>query len=446
MPVSRKHNTSCFSDICREKSRLSGLIAGIPQEPHILMSITRKKETLLFLSALVITGLILNACGVNLPEIGRRISNQPTIKIAIQSPLSGSKSSVGIDIKNGAQLALEQRKDALEEMGFKVDLVEFDDQANIQVGVDNARKIVADPTFLCVVGHYNSGVQIASSEEYHKAGLANISPANTSPQVTDRGYIEISRLVGRDDIQGVVAANFAQSQGVKTVFIVHDKTVYGQGVAEFFKQRATELEIEVLGFEGTQEQENFAAIIESITTTNPELVYFGGIHDQAGILLKLVRENGYQGTFMGPDGLDSPELLLIAGPALLESGGLFYSTVSGPASLYPGTAQFVADFETRFGTYPQPFAAQAYDAMSICLQAIENAVQNADGETPTRQDVAQAIRALRDFPGITGTFTFNDIGDPLSSQYFIIQVKSSDPAKWNENTVIETLNIPPPNP
>ncbi|MFO7586298.1 MAG: branched-chain amino acid ABC transporter substrate-binding protein [Anaerolineales bacterium] len=410
------------------------------------MLLKRTEGTLLFLCALVIASLVLNSCGVNLPEIGGRISNQQTIKIATQSPLSGSKSSVGIDIKNGALLALEQRKDALEEMGFRVELVEFDDQANIQVGVDNARKIVADPAFLCVVGHYNSGVQIASSEEYHKAGLANISPANTSPQVTDRGYIEVSRLVGRDDIQGVVAANFAQSQGVSTVFIVHDKTVYGQGVAEFFKQRAKELEVEVVGFEGTEEHEIFDTIIEAIVTTNPELVYFGGIHDQAGILLRQVRENGYQGIFMGPDGLDSPELLLIAGPALLENGGLFYSTVSGPASLYPGTAQFVTDFETRFDAYPQPFAAQAYDAMSICLQAIENAARSADGEIPTRQDVAQAVRALRDFPGITGTFTFNDIGDPLSSQYFIIQVKSSDPAKWNENTVIETLNIPPPNP
>jgi branched-chain amino acid transport system substrate-binding protein len=410
------------------------------------MWINPKKKSLLLLSLLAIASLVLISCGGNLPDIGDITNKHRTIKIATQSPLSGSKSSVGIDIKNGALLALEQRKDALEDMGFGVELVEFDDQANIQVGVDNARKIVADPAFLCVVGHYNSGVQIASSEEYHKAGLANISPSNTSPQVTDRGYIEISRLVGRDDIQGVVAANFAHSQGLETVFIVHDKTIYGQGVAEFFKQRARELDIEVLGFEGTEEQENFDPIIEAIATTNPELVYFGGIHDQAGVLLRQVRENGYQGIFMGPDGLDSPELLLIAGPALLESGSLFYSTVSGPASLYPGTAQFVADFEARFGTYPQPFAAQAYDAMSICLQAIENAANSANGEIPTRQAVAKAVRALRDFPGITGTFTFNDIGDPLSSQYFIIQVKSSDPAKWNENTVIETLNIPPPNP
>ncbi len=71
---------------------------------------------------------------------------------------------------------------------------------------------------------------------YHSANLANVSPANTNPKVTDRGYLEVSRIVGRDDVQGVVAAQFATSKGVKTAYVVHDKTAYGQGIAEFFKR------------------------------------------------------------------------------------------------------------------------------------------------------------------------------------------------------------------
>jgi branched-chain amino acid transport system substrate-binding protein len=400
------------------------------------------KRLLVVLSLLVVASLVLAACA---PASGGDAgSSAKVIKIATQSPLSGGQSNVGVDIKNGAQLALEQLSGPLTEMGFKVELAPFDDQANPDVGVANAKQIVSDPAILCVVGHYNSGVQIPSSEEYHNAGLANVSPANTNPRVTDRGYLEVNRLVGRDDVQGVVGANFAKSRGITSVFIVHDKTAYGQGVAEFFKLEAEKIGIQVLGFEGTEEKANFDALTNSISNANPDLVYLGGMFDQAGVLFKQAREKGFKGMFMGPDGLDSPELVNIAGPSLLEGGGMFYSTVSGPASLYPGTAKFVTDFKAKFGSDPAPFAAQAYDSMAICLTAIENVAKSKNGEMPTRPEVAKAIRALSGFPGITGTFTFNSVGDPITAQYFIIQVNSADPAKWSENAVVQTLDIAPP--
>src|SRR5512147_3154292 len=102
------------------------------------------------------------------------------IKVATQSPLSGDQSAIGVDIKNGAELAVDQLKGPIEAMGFKVQLAPYDDQANPDIGVNNAKQIVADPTILCVDGHYNSGVQIPSSEVYHTANLANVSPANTN--------------------------------------------------------------------------------------------------------------------------------------------------------------------------------------------------------------------------------------------------------------------------
>ncbi len=184
-----------------------------------------------------------------------------SIKIATQSPLSGDQSVIGVDIKRGAELALEQLGGPLTDMGFKIDLAPFDDQANPDTGVANAKRIVSDPAILAVVGHYNSGVQIPSSEVYHTSGLVNVSPANTNPKVTTRGYLEVNRIVGRDDVQGVVGADFAAKKGVKTVFVVHDKTAYGQGIAEFFKQKATENGMKVLGFEGTEEKANFDALL-----------------------------------------------------------------------------------------------------------------------------------------------------------------------------------------
>ena len=385
----------------------------------------------------VAAGLTLGLCGA----VG---AADKAIKIATQSPLSGDQSVIGVDIKRGAELALAQLGGPLKEMGFEVALAPFDDQANPDTGVANAKRIVSDPAILAVVGHYNSGVQIPSSEVYHSAGLCNVSPANTNPKVTSRGYLEVNRIVGRDDVQGVVGADYAAAKGVKTAFIVHDKTAYGQGIAEFFKKRAIENGIKVFGFEGTEEKANFDALLAPVIAGSPDLVYFGGMAFQAAVLFKQARERGYEGMYLSDDGFDSSDASKIGGKTLLGGDGTFYSTVSGPASVYEGTAKFIADFKAKYSADPQPFAAQSFDSMAISLKAIENAAKAAGGKVPTRKAVSEAVRALKDFKGITGTFTFNEIGDPAKALYFVIQVKSANPADWSKNEIVQTLEIAPP--
>ena len=147
---------------------------------------------------------------------------------------------------------------------------------------------------------------------------------------------------------------------------------------------------------------------------------------------------------MSDDGFDSSDATKIAGQTLLDGKGTFYSTVSGPASVYPGTAKFIKDFKAKYNADPQPYAAQGYDCMALCLKAVEEAAKADTNGVPNRAAVAKAIRGLKDFAGITGTFTFNEIGDPTMAQYFVIKVKSSDPAQWSENAVVETLNLAPP--
>ncbi len=399
------------------------------------------KRMFYVVSLLVIASMLLAACGGPAPAAAVK-----TIKIATQSPLSGDMSAVGVDIKRGAEMGIEQIGASLTAMGFKVELAPFDDQGNPDTGVANAKQIVSDPAILCVVGHYNSGVQIPSSEEYHNAGLANVSPANTNPKVTTRGYLEVNRIVGRDDVQGVVGADFAFSQGMMSAFVVHDKTAYGQGIAEFFRQEAEKKGMKVLGFEGTEEKANFDALLSPILAANPDVVYFGGMYGQAAVLFKQAREKGYLGMFMSDDGFDSSDAAKIGGQTLLDGKGSYYSTVSGPATVYPGTAKFIADFKAKYSSDPQPFAAQGYDSAGICLKAIEAAAKAKNGEIPTRAEVAQAIRALKDYVGITGTVTFNSIGDPVVAKYFVIKVGSADPANWSTNPVIETLDIAPPAP
>src|SRR5207245_6685591 len=180
-----------------------------------------------------------------------------------------------------SQLRVHRVQGRRESRGFTVGLVPFDAQAKPDVGVANSKNIIADKDILAIIGSLQRGVAIPSSEVYKEVSLAMISPANTNPVVTDRGYPNVNRVCGRDDVQGVVGSEFAHGTlKAKSVSIIHDKTQYGQGVAEFFKADAEKKGIKVLGFEGTEEKSNFDPIITPIKAKNPDLIYFGGIYDQ----------------------------------------------------------------------------------------------------------------------------------------------------------------------
>jgi branched-chain amino acid transport system substrate-binding protein len=362
------------------------------------------------------------------------------IKIATQSPLSGGQAALGEGIKLGAQLALERFRAPLEKLGFTVDLVPFDDQAKPDVGVANAKNIVADSSILVVIGHLNSGVAIPASEVYKDASLAMISPANTNPAITDRGYPNVFRVCGRDDVQGAVGAEFATNLGVKTAYVIHDKTTYGQGVAEFFKAEAEKRGIRVLGIEGSEERSNFDPILTPIKARNPELIYFGGLYDQAGPFFAQAREKGVKSRFMGPDGLDSSDLAKIAGKAVV---GMYYTSVAGPVSVYPQARQFAGEYKKKFGKNPEPFAAQAYDATAIALRGIAAAARG--GRVPSREQVVAAVHAIQ-YTGITGTIEFDGKGDPRKALYFVLQVASDNPEKWGENREVKRLLIASPAP
>jgi len=351
-----------------------------------------------------------------------------TIKIAVQAPLSGEQAALGEHIKLGAQLAVEEASKAFKGLGYDLVLVPYDDQAKPEVGVANARNIVADPNVLALVGHFNSGVALPASEVYKDAMLAMISPANTATEITDRGYPNVNRVCGRDDVQGPVGARFAaQDLKLKSVYIIHDKTLYGQGVAENFRNEAKKLGLNVLGFEGTEERANFSPMIITLKARNPGLVYFGGIYHQGGLLLKQLREKGVNAKFMGPDGLDSAEMVKIAGSA---ATGSYYTSVAGPPDAYPETAAFAKKFKQRFGKDVESFGMYGYDATLVGIRAMEQWMKANPGKKPTRANVSGAVRKLKDFKGITGSIEFDDKGDPVKAKYFVLQFeKQAYPGK-----------------
>jgi branched-chain amino acid transport system substrate-binding protein len=351
-----------------------------------------------------------------------------TIKIAIQAPLSGEQAAIGESIKLGAQLAVEESVKAFKTLGYDLVLVPYDDQAKPEVGVANARNLIADPNVLLLIGHFNSGVALPASEVYKDAMLAMISPANTATEITDRGYPNVNRVCGRDDVQGPVGARFAaQDLKLKSVYIIQDKTLYGQGVADNFRAEARKVGMKILGYEGTEERSNFSPLIIPLKARNPDLVYFGGIYHQGGLLLKQLRERGVKAKFMGPDGLDSPEMVNIGGSAVT---GSYYTTVAGPPDAYPETAAFTKKFKQRFGREVESFGMYGYDATLVGIKGLHDWVKANGGKRPSRADIVTAVRNIKNFKGVTGAIQFDNKGDTLKAKYFVLQYdKQAYPGK-----------------
>jgi len=344
------------------------------------------------------------------------------IKIATSSPLSGSNAALGESIKLGAQLALDDQKATFEALGFQLELAPNDDQADPKMGVAIAKKLVNDSEVLAVVGHLNSGVAIPSSVEYNKGNLAMVSPANTAPEVTDRKLPTVNRICTRDDLQGPAGAKYAKDKlGVKSAFVIHDKTTYGQGLADQFKKEAEKLGITIAGYEGiTAGEVDFSAVLTKVGAVKPDLIYFGGMYAEAGLLVKQAREKGITAKFMGGDGIDSSELVKIAGKNAI---GLIYTTAAAPITGTPEGKAWAEKYKAKFNKDIESYSAYGYDAALVALKGIENAIKANGNKLPTREQVAAEIRKIQDFKGIATTVSFDDKGDNKNAKVYFFEYK-----------------------
>lgn len=348
-------------------------------------------------------------------------SAQTTIKIASLSPLSGGQSDLGIQIRNGTQLAVNEYKAAFKKLGFDLQLVPFDDQADPATGTAAARKIAADKQILAVVGTLNSGVAIPSSAAMQASRLAMVSPANTANQVTDRGLPNMNRIVARDDAQGGAGANFiAGTLKAKKVYILNDKTAYGEGLAAEVEKALKAKGVTVVTNEGTEEKSDFSSIIAKIKLQKPDAVYFGGIYNQVGVFVKQLRESGVATPVIGGDGLDSGELPTIVGTA--NANNIYFTTVAAPITALPAAKVFATSYQKTFNDAAQGFGAFGYDAAKVALQGILSAVRTNGNKLPSRQQVETAIRK-GNFTGLlSGNVSFNSVGDRKAATLYVMRV------------------------
>ncbi|KGR89993.1 ABC transporter substrate-binding protein [Ureibacillus massiliensis 4400831 = CIP 108448 = CCUG 49529] len=344
--------------------------------------------------------------------------SKTTIKIATQSPLSGGSANIGEAIKLGAQMKLEEEQAKFEELGFSLQLVPYDDQGDPKKGVSNANLISEDRSIYGVIGHYNSAVAIPASEVYEKYNIVMVSPANTANEITDRGLKTVNRIVAHENFQGPAGAQFAVKElGAKKIFVIHDKTSYGTGLSEAFIQAAKDLGAEIVGEDSiTVGDKDFNDVISKVKSAAPDLVFFGGLYSEGGILVKQARENGIDVPFMGGDGLNSSGLVDIAGEAVINT---YFTSIAGDSNATEAGKKFAEEYKTKFDKEQNYFSIYGYDSMGVLLQGLEDAIKTNDGKLPSKADVVTAVRGIKDYEGALTTVTFDDNGDNINAKVFI---------------------------
>jgi branched-chain amino acid transport system substrate-binding protein len=333
------------------------------------------------------------------------------IRIGAAGQLTGPEAVFGSDMLNGVKLAVEEWNAKGGVLGKKIVLVPGDDQAEPRQAVAVANKFVNEGV-VGVVGHFNSSCSIPASEVYNKAGIPQISHASTNPKLTEQGFVDVFRVCGRDDQQGKAAADFAvQKLKVRRVAIIHDKTTYGQGFAEEFK-KALGPAVEIVAYEGmTKGEKDYSPVVTKVKGANPDLVFFGGIYTEGGLLIRQFKAVGGTAPFIGGDGIMSEELVKIAGPAVDGT----YATFGPDTRDSPAARGFNETYRKKYGE-PGVYSVYAYDAANILLQAIQKA-GTTDGKA-----VTAAIRA-NDFNCALGHIQFDAKGDVKASPYVVWKVE-----------------------
>lgn len=356
---------------------------------------------------------------------GGQAGDPTKIKVVSCLPRTGSAKAQTDTIVNGIRMAFDEA--GWKAGGFTIVYEDWDDATAATANWDpaqvtqNADRAVKDKDVMIMIGHYNSGAAMISIPILNKVDLLMISPANTWPGLTKpgkgepgepekyrpTGRVNYVRVVPADDIQGIVGADWAKEMGVKSVFIIDDREVYGKGIADLFEKRCEEIGIRVLGHEGIDpKQQEYKALMTSIKALKPDLIYFGGTtQSNGGQVVKDAVAVGLNCKIMVPDGCFEEAFITSAGSE--NANGRVFVTFGGlpPGELKGKGKEFVEKYKKKYGKDPEAYAVYGYEAAQVAVEAIRRAGRK------DRNAIRKACLEIRDFDGALGRWSFDENGD-----------------------------------
>ncbi|WP_181813704.1 branched-chain amino acid ABC transporter substrate-binding protein [Gaiella occulta] len=365
----------------------------------------------------------------------------PDYIVASDFPLQGSSRTQTVQINDAIRFELKQR--SFKAGKYKIGFQACDD-ATAQAGKwdsgkasQNANAYAANDKVIGVIGTFNSGaaaIEIPVLNQAPNGGIAMISPANTYVCLTQggpgcdktepdkyypSGTRNYARVVANDAYQGAAVAEFAQSKGIKKVYVLNDKEAYGLGVATNFRNAATSLGIEIAGFEAWDPKaSSYEALFKKIQGTGADAVFLGGLIDENGAQVikdkvAVLGPNDGKVKLFAPDGFTTQQTIDEAGPA---AKGMFMSVAGVPIDKFAGPAkEFAQKFEADYlkGKPIDPYAIYGAQAAQVLFDAIANS----DG---SRGDVIKQMFATQVTDGLLGSFKFNANGDPQDASGAVV--------------------------
>lgn len=379
-------------------------------------------------------------------------SSGNTVKIVSSLPMTGSSLGLTQTIVNGIKQALDETKSTACDGKVKIEYEPLDDATSAAGKWDpaqetaNAKKAKDDQKVVAYIGTFNSGAAKLAIPILNQANLVMVSPANTYPGLTKAGKGEanepnvyypngkrnFSRVVPADDLQGVAAAKWAKSLGVKKVYILDDQELYGKGLADIFEASAKKEGLQVLGHEGIDAKaSDYKALMTKIKALGPDLIYLGGItQNNGGQLIKDMRNVGMSADkvkFMGPDGIFEQALIDAAGK---DAEGV-YATFGGlPAKELTGAGKtWYENYKKKYSSEPEAYAVYGYEAAKVVIDGINKVCKN------DRNAIRDAVMNTKNHNGVLGTWSFDQNGDTSLTKLSGNTVKNG---KWEFVQVIKT--------
>ena len=329
--------------------------------------------------------------------------------------MTGAQATFGTSTDNGIRLALEERNAAGGIKGRKIEVHTLDTASKTQEAGTVVTRLITNDHVVALLGEVASSASLAGAPVAQKYGVPMITPSSTNARVTQIGDM-IFRVCFLDDFQGYVGAKFAHDDlKLSKVAILYDQgQAYSKGLAEEFKHS-----FEAMGGTIATEQAytdgdaDVSAQLQTIKGTGAELIYMPGYYTEAGNITRQARKLGITAPFLGGDGWDSAKLTEIGGDAI---EGSYYSNHYSHQEQRPEVQDFVKKYQAKFGAVPDGLAALGYDAARVLFDAMDRAPSLGG------KDLAAAIAATKDFPGVTGKITIDKDRNAVK-QAVILQIK-----------------------
>ena len=329
------------------------------------------------------------------------------IKMGVAGPITGPNASFGAQLTNGTQQAVDDINKAGGILGQQITLEQGDDVSDPKQGVSVANKFVGDGVKF-VIGHFNSGVTIPASEVYADNGILMITPSATNPKVTERGLWDVFRTCGRDDQQGKLWADLALGElKDKKIAIVHDKTTYGQGLADAARVAMNAGGKKEVLYEGVNTGEkDYSAIVSKIKESGADYLMWGGLHTEGGLIIRQMRDQGMKTVMVSGDGITDNEFAQIGGPGV---EGTLMSFGPDPRN-NPAAKEVVAEFKAK-NFDPEAYTLYSYAAVQILKQAAEKA------KSLDPKKVAEVMHSGMTFNTVIGPIAYDKKGDRTTVDY-----------------------------